>query len=415
MTLLRRCFLAFLLLVRHARLAAGDADWLYRGQRHPARSGLDVRHAAQRRPLRRAPQQAAGRAGLDPGADRRRLAARGADRSAAGRISSSIWPSAAPRASATARRGTSGRSWARASAATPTPPPAHPDRLPARSAQERPRQSRPEPARPRRDGRHRPVRSRRGRGRAKIVLAEKGRRPELTNRWRRAGRFSMPASRSPTRHDRHRSDAARRQRRRLRAFYERWYRPDRATVVMVGDADPKLMEELIAKRFGDWKGERPGARRARLRHGIAKPPSARRDALAYPGAPNSRRSPGSPLRAAAEHQGARAADLARSLAARILNRRLEAKARGEAPPMSAPASARTVPTNIADMTQLSITAREGKLAGGAERELRDHRRCAARAAERGGDRARAHRTCAPPPSGAVEGEPTIRRSSARSS
>src|SRR3546814_6236482 len=28
----------------------------------------------------------------------------------------------------------------------------------------------------------------------------------------------------------------------LRAFYERWYRPDRTTVIMVGDADPKLME-----------------------------------------------------------------------------------------------------------------------------------------------------------------------------
>ena len=28
----------------------------------------------------------------------------------------------------------------------------------------------------------------------------------------------------------------------LKAFYERWYRPERATLVMVGDADPAMME-----------------------------------------------------------------------------------------------------------------------------------------------------------------------------
>ena len=43
----------------------------------------------------------------------------------------------------------------------------------------------------------------------------------------------------------------------LRGFYERWYRPERATVVMVGDADTKLMEELIAARFGGWQGTGP--------------------------------------------------------------------------------------------------------------------------------------------------------------
>ena len=43
----------------------------------------------------------------------------------------------------------------------------------------------------------------------------------------------------------------------LRAFYRRWYRPERATMVMVGDADPAMMEELIRARFGGWQGEGP--------------------------------------------------------------------------------------------------------------------------------------------------------------
>src|SRR4051812_46221690 len=43
----------------------------------------------------------------------------------------------------------------------------------------------------------------------------------------------------------------------LRAFYERWYRPERATLVMVGDADPAAMEALIAAKFGGWRGTGP--------------------------------------------------------------------------------------------------------------------------------------------------------------
>lgn len=41
---------------------------------------------------------------------------------------------------------------------------------------------------------------------------------------------------------------------RLRAFYERWYRPERATLVIVGDMNLDMMEAEIARRFGDWRG-----------------------------------------------------------------------------------------------------------------------------------------------------------------
>ena len=43
----------------------------------------------------------------------------------------------------------------------------------------------------------------------------------------------------------------------VRAFHQRWYRPERATLVVVGDLDPALFERLIAKHFAAWKGAGP--------------------------------------------------------------------------------------------------------------------------------------------------------------
>jgi zinc protease len=43
----------------------------------------------------------------------------------------------------------------------------------------------------------------------------------------------------------------------LRAFHQRWYRPERVTVVVAGDADPRLTAALVSKWFSEWKGEGP--------------------------------------------------------------------------------------------------------------------------------------------------------------
>lgn len=40
----------------------------------------------------------------------------------------------------------------------------------------------------------------------------------------------------------------------MRDLYHRYYRPEYATLVFVGDADPALIEAKIRARFGDWKG-----------------------------------------------------------------------------------------------------------------------------------------------------------------
>ena len=40
----------------------------------------------------------------------------------------------------------------------------------------------------------------------------------------------------------------------MRSLYRRYYRPEFATLVFVGDADPAEIEQRIRKSFGDWKG-----------------------------------------------------------------------------------------------------------------------------------------------------------------
>ena len=43
----------------------------------------------------------------------------------------------------------------------------------------------------------------------------------------------------------------------IRAFHDRWYRPERAIIVISGDGEPALFEELIKKHFSSWQGKGP--------------------------------------------------------------------------------------------------------------------------------------------------------------
>lgn len=46
----------------------------------------------------------------------------------------------------------------------------------------------------------------------------------------------------------------------IRGFYDAYYRPERATLLVVGDVNPDALIPAIAARFGDWKGRGvPGA------------------------------------------------------------------------------------------------------------------------------------------------------------
>jgi zinc protease len=127
---------------------------------------------------------------------------------------------------------------------------------------------------------------------------------------------------------------------------------------MVGDADPKLMEELIAARFGGWKGYWRCSAGAGLRLDQA-PQRAGGDAFLPRRALFASIQWLRPYERLPNTKARERIDLARSLAARILNRRLEARARSDAPYVSA-GIGEDRSANVADITSLSITAREGK-------------------------------------------------------
>ena len=70
----------------------------------------------------------------------------------------------------------------------------------------------------------------------------------------------------------------------LRAWYARWYRPERAVVVVVGDADPVLLEAVVREKFGGWQGA--GAKPAEPDYGSPRLPAQPTAIVADPQAAN---------------------------------------------------------------------------------------------------------------------------------
>jgi zinc protease len=147
----------------------------------------------------------------------------------------------------------------------------------------------------------------------------------------------------------------------LTAFYRRWYRPERTTIVMVGDADPAMMEELIRNRFGGWRGQGPAP--AEPDYGaIAEVPQPVAG-LAYPGTPTGVNLVWLRPYEALPHTMARERlFLEEGLAAQIINRRLEAHARGSSAFIGGGVGT-SRSRSIANATSLSLYARDGDWRG----------------------------------------------------
>ncbi|MDT8759117.1 insulinase family protein [Sphingomonas psychrotolerans] len=43
----------------------------------------------------------------------------------------------------------------------------------------------------------------------------------------------------------------------VKAFHDRWYRPDRAVVIVIGDMDPAVLEAMVQKHFSTWQANGP--------------------------------------------------------------------------------------------------------------------------------------------------------------
>lgn len=194
----------------------------------------------------------------------------------------------------------------------------------------------------------------------KIVLAEKRRRSEIATRINDISRPLFYAGLKYAERDTIGTDETltKASAQGLRDFYERWYRPDRTILVVVGDADPATIRELIAARFGQWKAS--GTAPPEPDYGQILEVKDRVATLAYPGAPNG----GTivwlrPHVTKAPSIKREREELAEMLAAQIISRRLEARARHEAAFISAGLGVFRQ-RHVADITQLSLTVREGR-------------------------------------------------------
>ncbi len=145
----------------------------------------------------------------------------------------------------------------------------------------------------------------------------------------------------------------------LRKFYQAYYRPERATLIIVGDIDPERVAQKIKDHFSDWKGtsevgQDPHLDIPKARSGEAalfvEPSTRPRMALLWIGAPDPK-----PDDAVREKS-----TLIDSLALQILNRRLQEAAAIVAPPFSDASAGSEQIFQAAKMISLSIGYEPGQ-------------------------------------------------------
>ncbi|PDS37621.1 peptidase M16 [Rhizobium anhuiense] len=121
----------------------------------------------------------------------------------------------------------------------------------------------------------------------------------------------------------------------VRDYYRANYRPDRATLIVVGDIDPAAMETEIRQRFGDWKAVGPAPAKPDLGTLAAKGESA--EVITVPGGMTSIQVAWTrPYDAAPDTSARRRAELIEDLGLLVLKRRVSAIAsKADAPFISA--------------------------------------------------------------------------------
>lgn len=149
----------------------------------------------------------------------------------------------------------------------------------------------------------------------------------------------------------------------VRGFYEAWYRPERATLMIVGDVDPAEIEAKIKAAFSDWKA------RAAPRTAVQYVPPLR-----HPGPVRLFAEQGSqpyliqswlrPFDASPDNKADEARDVIRFIALGVLNQRLAETAHGADPPFVTASASHDHTATVADTTNLVVTYRGGQPADG---------------------------------------------------
>jgi zinc protease len=154
------------------------------------------------------------------------------------------------------------------------------------------------------------------------------------------------------------------QRERFTAFYNAYYRPERATLIVVGDVDPAAMETQIRARFGDWRGRGAAGRDPDLGAVAARRTEAR--VFVEAGGPSQVNLAWvRPADLRPDTRAVRSERLIGQLALAVLNRRLERIAATQAPsPFVVGRAIRQELAETADWVQLVAVTRPGEWRGG---------------------------------------------------
>jgi zinc protease len=138
-------------------------------------------------------------------------------------------------------------------------------------------------------------------------------------------------------------------------LYDKYYRPDRAVFIAVGDFDVDAMEAKVKARFGDWKNPHPAGPEPQL----GAPEKRGLEAKVYtePGLRTSLQVAWvKPADRSADTQAKRRRDMIERLGLAVLNRRLGRIARSDSPPFLAAGAFSGDEVHSAKLSGLSINA-----------------------------------------------------------
>ncbi|MBX3480701.1 MAG: insulinase family protein [Caulobacter sp.] len=142
-------------------------------------------------------------------------------------------------------------------------------------------------------------------------------------------------------------------------YYDAYYRPERATLVMVGDFDLDAMEAKIKASFSDWTARAPDGPEPDLGPVAPRKPEAL--VAVQPGSPTALQiSWIGPPQLAADSTAKRRSDLIEQLGLAVLNRRLGSLARGAEPPFISAGAFSGDQFHAADVTSIAVTSRPGE-------------------------------------------------------
>lgn len=194
-----------------------------------------------------------------------------------------------------------------------------------------------------------------------VVLSEE--RARDTPGWqvyKKRLEFQMPGQLPPKRYAIGQVEILKTARRdRLVAFYDGFYRPERATLVMVGDFDLDAMEGKIKARFSDWTARGPDGVEPDLGTVAPRKPSAL--VAVQPGSPTALQITWmNPPKLRKDSLAKRRDDVIQLLGLSVLNRRFNALMRGTEPPFISAGAFKGDLLHAAEATTISVTSRPGE-------------------------------------------------------